>query len=112
MKILFDCRRILFVLIAFFGLACTYAGSLDGRLIDDGWFFRLNPYGNVTEAAFDHSTWQAVDLPHDWSQAFDFTPEATTAAICQLAAEPIARFCRPARSRPAVVIASTLRAPI
>lgn len=78
MKILFDCRRILFVLIAFFGLACTYAGSLDGRLIDDGWFFRLNPYGNVTEAAFDHSTWQAVDLPHDWSQAFDFTPEAAS----------------------------------
>ena len=107
MKILFDCRRILFVLIAFFGLACTYAGSLDGRLIDDGWFFRLNPYGNVTEAAFDHSTWQAVDLPHDSRQL-----RATTAAICQLAAEPIARFCRPARSRPAVVIASTLRAPI
>lgn len=78
MKILFDCRRILFVLIAFFGLACTYAGSLDVRLIDDGWFFRLNPYGNVTEAAFDHSTWQAVDLPHDWSQAFDFTPEAAS----------------------------------
>ena len=67
MKIPFDCRRILIALIAFCVVSVGYAGSLDGKLIDDGWFFRLNPYGNVTEAAFDHSTWQAVDLPHDWS---------------------------------------------
>lgn len=78
MKTPFDCRRILIALIAFCVVSVGYAGSLDGKLIDDDWFFRLNPYGNVTEAAFDHSTWQAVDLPHDWSQAFDFTPEAAS----------------------------------
>lgn len=58
------------------GMHC-YGENLNTTLVNDGWKFRLKPHTKAfSRVDFDDSTWQTVDLPHDWSASFDFSPDA------------------------------------
>ncbi|WP_224998632.1 sugar-binding domain-containing protein [Cesiribacter sp. SM1] len=49
--------------------ACT-AFAQNGRvkqLFNEGWYFHKGEVPQGEKAAFDHSSWRALELPHDWS---------------------------------------------
>jgi hypothetical protein len=72
-------------------------------LFDTAWHFELGDPAGAEQPIFDDTTWQMLDLPHDWSIAGPFDPEAlvaVAAAICPAEALVSQTLCpRPGRSR-------------
>ncbi|WP_291529652.1 glycoside hydrolase family 2 protein [Bacteroides sp. UBA939] len=71
-------KKLTFILALTF-MSISYVRGEEARLrekFDFGWKFRRNAPTEAIHATFDDSQWQSVDLPHDWSIHFDFTPEA------------------------------------
>jgi beta-galactosidase len=54
-------------------LVNTYDGARTGTVsFDLGWKFHLGDVANAQTTAFDDSSWNAIDVPHDWSISLPF----------------------------------------
>ncbi|SHH14963.1 sugar-binding domain-containing protein [Flavobacterium aquidurense] len=51
----------------------------DSKKINDNWKFKLEDVSDAKNATYDHSKWQTVDVPHDWSVKGQLSP---TLASC------------------------------
>jgi beta-galactosidase len=56
----------------------TAAASAQQRRIsfDDGWKFSRGDFARAVDPGFDDQGWQTVELPHDWSIAGPYDPDA------------------------------------
>jgi hypothetical protein len=52
----------------------TAAPSRSVIALDEDWRFHLGPVEAAETPAFDDTRWRRVDLPHDWSVEFPFSP--------------------------------------
>ncbi|GAA1062039.1 glycoside hydrolase family 2 TIM barrel-domain containing protein [Agromyces bracchium] len=54
--------------------------AVDARSVDfdDGWRFALGDPDGAQEPGFDDSSWESVQVPHDWSIHQDFAPGGST----------------------------------
>jgi beta-galactosidase len=46
------------------------------RNLNDNWYFRLNDNDSYKDVHYDHSDWERVTVPHDWSLPLGLTNEA------------------------------------
>ncbi|MDF1560086.1 MAG: beta-galactosidase GalB [Bacteroidales bacterium] len=69
----FISRLMLTAIVAAMLCACAKTDVRERLSFNEGWKFTLAGSDDARQAGFDDSSWQAVDLPHDWSIEGEFS---------------------------------------